>query len=387
MSTNGVSSNSTFLMLQTMMDSNQTSLDKLSQQMSTGQVSSTLSGYGNQAQTVLNLAASSQTEQAYVQNNSVINTYLSAYGDSLTEVQNDATTLQGALQAFTVNDPTSVTNLQTVLTGVMDDLSATLNSQVGNRYIFSGTDSRLETSPVVDSLSDSLAAQVATGLPATAPTTTDPTAGFTLAGVGLGPGTPPTTTLPFYDTAYPGSTVVPPPPAAPTGTAAQASATNAYGTQTATVADNQQLTFGVSSNDPSIQALLYSVQNAYYAISSAQQATADPANATQLQANANTYVSNAESAANSTINGGTLNGVTIPGLNTLSEQVGDTQSTLTNVDAVQTQALANIQTQTSSVESVNTTNVATELSALENQLNASYKVTSELLNLSLLTFL
>jgi flagellar hook-associated protein 3 FlgL len=381
MSTNGVSTSSTFLLLQTILNNNETTLNNLSQQLSTGQVSSTLAGFGNQAQTVLNLAAGTQTEQGYVQNNSVINTYLSGYSTSLTQLQNDATTLQGALQAFSINDPTTVTNLNDVLQGVMEDVSATLNSQVGNRFIFSGTDSRLTTSPVVDDLQGLLSTQVAAGLPATAPTSN-----FTLAGPGDPTGTPPVPgTLPFYDTAEIAANATPPTPLS-----AQ-TVQDAYGTQTAAVANNQQITFGVSSNDPSIQALMNSIQNAFFAVSSAQQAqssTITPAQATQLQANANTYVANAESSVNSALSGGTApNGTAIGGLPNLEEEVGDTQATLQNVDDVHTQTLGNLQTQTSTLETVNSATVAEQLSAVENQLNASFKVTATLLNLSILTFL
>jgi flagellar hook-associated protein 3 FlgL len=392
MSDSSVSSLSNFLLTSGLLASGNSQLSQLTQQLSTGQNETSLVGYGNSAQQVLNLASSTQSINAYTQSNSVLNTYLGAYNTTLTQLQKDTTTLQGALTAFNINDPTTVTNLNNVLTGVITDISATLNSQVGNRFIFGGTGDRMTTAPVVDDLLGQFAAQVAAGMPPTAPSITDPSQGFIAATPGANSTTP--GTLPSYDTQY---TPAPPPTPPATAqlpeptTASSAQITNgSYATQTATVADNHQITFGISSNDPSIQALIYSAENAYYAVASAHQAQTDPppGNASTLIANATTYVSNAEDAANTAVNGGTdAKGTPVAGLLSLNEQVGNSQNTLSNITAINQQTMANLTTQTSSLEAVNSTQVAEEISALENQLNASYKVTSSLMSMSLLNYL
>jgi hypothetical protein len=77
----------------------------------------------------------------------------------------------------------------------------------------------------------------------------------------------------------------------------------------------------------------------------------------------------------------------IQGLRDLREQNGQKETTLANAQAVQKQALGTLQTQLDKIETVDSAEIATTLSNVQNQLEATYKATASILNLSLLNFL
>lgn len=309
-------------------------VQQLTQELNTGTKSVSLAGYGSSATTILNLQDMVQETQTWISNSTSINTTLQAYGNSLGQLTTDATTLQNTLSAM-ANPPTAeqLSNLKTLVTGLEADVGATLNSQVGDTYIFAGT--RYSTAPVVD------LTQLAV------PTTP---AAITLAS---GSATPPT--IPNYDTAYAGTS---PPGQVTTGTPY-------YAQQQANIAVGVTLTYGVTSNDPSIQQLVYALGQAAGAV-----ASTTTANTTQFIANAQSALSTA-----------------LSGLATLTDQNDQNQVTIKNEQAVQNQAIATMQSQLGDLTQVDTATVATQLTAVENQLNATYKATSTLLNLSLLTYL
>ena len=93
----------------------------------------------NQASTLLNLQSSQTSEQGYVANNNQINTYLTAYDATLAQLQSDGTTLQKTLSSTQAGNSASLANLATTVQGLLTDVTATLNTQVGDRYLYSGT--------------------------------------------------------------------------------------------------------------------------------------------------------------------------------------------------------------------------------------------------------
>jgi flagellar hook-associated protein 3 FlgL len=320
-----------------LMRSSEQEIDLLTQQNATGTISTSLAGYGTSASQVLNLDSDITETQSWITGATQVGTYLTGYDASLTELNSDATQLQTALESVgngtTSGTDTSLSDLQALVKGLEADVGATLNTQVGDRYIFAGN--RYDTAPTVD------LTQLAV------PTT--PSA-IVLAS---GSATPPT--IPDYDTDYASTS--------PPGVVA--SGTPYYAQQTVTISASETVSFGVSADDPSIQQLVYAMQQAEAATT-----TTSSADSAQFLANAKSAVATA-----------------ITGLTTLSQQNSGAESTVTNATTLQKTSLSTLQTQLGNLTQVDSATVATELTSVENQLQGTYKATSTLLNLSLLNYL
>ena len=313
----------------------QTQLNTLSQQLNTGLISTSLEGYGTSAPTILNLTDSVSETQAFITNSTQVNTTLTAYDTTLNQLGTDASQLNTALTQVSPSDPTSIATLQALIKGLQVDVGATLNSQVGNTYLYSGT--RFNTQPVVDLTQLTPPATPVAFTPVVPNTTALPS-----------PPNPPGTynsPLPTYDTQSP----------------ATDPNNQAYATQTLNVSSTQTMTYGITSNDPSIQALVYAMQEA--------QAGSTATGATQTQ-----FYANATSALQTAITG----------IQNLQQQNDNGEVVIKDQQSVQTQTIANLQSQLGNLQTVSTTTAATELTNVENQLDASYKVTSTILNLSIL---
>ena len=325
-----ISSLSMFISSVSLMQSSETELQKLAQQNATGEQSVSLQGYGASAPLILNLESAIQQAQSWSSGATQVGTYLTGYNTALGQLGKDATSLQTTLNEIGTSDTQSVQGLQTLIQGLETDVGATLNTQVGNRFIFAG--SRYGTAPVVD--------LTTLATPAT------PTA-ITLAS---GSTTPPT--IPDYDTDYASTT--------PAGVVA--SGTPYYGQQQINLSATETVSYGVSSDDPAIQQLVYALKQAEAGAGSTNQATA------------NQFFANARSAVTAALNG----------IATLTEQNGDVQSQVNDAQTAQTQSVATMQNQLGDLTQVDAATVAAQLSALENQLSGTYKATSTVLGLSLL---
>ena len=135
-------------------------------------------------------------------------------------------------------------------------------------------------------------------------------------------------------------------------------------TQTATIGQSATLTYGITSNDPTMQALVYALQEA--------QAGANATGATQAQ-----YFANASSAIQTALTG----------LQSLQQSNANNEVTIKSQQTLQNQTIDNLQSQLGDLTQVDSSTVATELTNVENQLQASFKVTSSFMNLSLLQYL
>lgn len=408
-----VTASSIFLSTQSLISANQTQLNKLSEQLSSGTNGQTVADYGGSASTLLNLQSSQKTEQAYVANNTQIQTYLTAYDATLAQLQSDATTLQKVLANAQVGSTNSLTQLSTTVQGLLTDVTATLNTQVGDRYLYSGT--RYTTAPVTDltqltPLTSPTASPTIVPLPTavsgaasngsgairlTVGSTAGLTSGSQIAVTGVNGTTEANGTwtinvidsthidlvgstfthaytsggsvvssLPGYDSQAPGYGT---PPGA------------ASSQQTAVVAQNEPaVSYGITSNDPTIQSLIYALQNA-------QAATASGTTTAQAQS----YLSNATNLVADALDGSSTNSAVtgFDGSGGLLAQVTDVQGTIASANAVHTQTLATLQTQTTNITAIDSATIADELSAIQTQLQATYKVTASTLNLSLLNYL
>jgi flagellar hook-associated protein 3 FlgL len=317
----GISNLSTISMLTVIMHNNQTQLTDLGEQLSSGQASQTLSGYGRQGQQVLDLNNSISAANAYVSTANTVSTYLNGYDVSLRQLVNDATQLSQALNnlSSSTSGSTGAATFAALVNGLSVDVSATLNTQVGNRYIFSGT--RYGTPPVLDIGSLPPLGAPAPFAPVAAPL------------------------LPGYDTDA---------AANPLGEA------SAWAQPTVTIAAGETISYGITSNDPAIQQLVFALQNA----AAATTATG----ATQSQ-----YVSLAQGAVQQALTG----------LQTLQAQNGENISQVDTAQTAQKQSVASLTGILDGIRGVDTTQLSAQIASLQTQMEASYKVTSSLLSLSL----
>jgi flagellar hook-associated protein 3 FlgL len=338
----GISSLSSFLQNITLVQNAQNQIAKLTYQVDTGLKSQDLQGYGNQANQLLNLGSSQVTEQNYISNNTQTSTMLTAYDTTLGQISSDATKLSAALDAFTVTDPNTVANLKALVAGLQTDLAATLNTQVGGRYLYGGT--RYTTQPV----GDLTAASQQLTAPIPDPTATPPTV-FTPA---VSPA------VPTYDNqaAQINGT--------PQTAAQQAAGAQTYQTQNTAIATNEQMTYGISSNDAAFQNLVSALQNALGAVGSS--------GTTQAQ-----FIQNASAQVQAALTG----------IQGLQNQNGTAETLVATANTVHAQTLATLQSQITTITQVDPATVATQLSTAQNTLEGSYKVVSSVLNLTLLNYL
>jgi flagellar hook-associated protein 3 FlgL len=332
---NGISATGFFTSITGIFANSENEINTLSQQLNSNKKSTSLEGYGSAASTVLNLTESVNETQAFLTNSTQVNTVLTAYDTTLKQLNTDATTLSNALSGVSPSNPTTISTLQATIQGLMVDVGATLNSQVGDRYLYSGT--RFNTQPVVD---------LTTLAPPATPT---PFAAVVPNTVALpSPPNPPNTfnsPLPTYDTQSP----------------ATDPNNQAYATQTATIGESATVTYGITSNDPTMQALVYALQEA--------QAGATATGTTQSQ-----FFANANSALQTALSG----------LQNLQQGNSNNEVTIKSQQTLQSQTIDNLQSQLGNLTQVDSATVATELTNVENQLQASFKVTSSFLNLSIL---
>jgi flagellar hook-associated protein 3 FlgL len=336
--TNGISATGYFTSITGIFSNSENEINTLTQELNSNTKSITLEGYGASASTILNLNDSVNETQAFLTNSTQVNTVLTAYDTTLTQLSSDASQLNQALSQVSPSNPTTITTLQALIKGLQVDVGATLNTQVGDRFLYSGT--RFNTQPVVD------LTQIA---PPATPTPFTPVAPNTTALPS--PPNPPNTfnsPLPTYDTQSP----------------ATDPNNQAYATQSATISPTSTISYGITSNDPTMQALVYALQEA--------QAGATATGATQSQ-----FFANANSALQTAISG----------LQNLQQQNDNSEVVIKAQQTVQKQAIDNMQNQLGNLQDVDSATVATQLTSVENQLQASFKVTSSFLNLSLLQYL
>jgi flagellar hook-associated protein 3 FlgL len=330
---NAVSALGIFVNSVDLMRSAQAQMQQLAQENATGTKSTSLEGYGEAAPMILNLQTAIAESRSWVANSTQVATYLTGYNTTLGQLSSDATQLQSALTSLSNPNATTLQTLQTLVQGLETDVSATLNTQVGDRYIFAG--SRYSTAPTVD----------ITTLPV--PATPQPIA------LASGSTTPPT--IPDYDTDYASTS--------PPGVVA--SGAPYYNQQQVNIAQGDTISYGVSADDPSIQQLVYALKQAEAGVASGSATTAAQ------------FFDNAKSAITTALSG----------LSTLTQQNSANQTAVQNSQTVENQSIATMQDQLGNLTQVDAATVATQLTTLENQLSGTYKATSTLLGLTILTYL
>ena len=294
----------------------------LNQQLASNKKHNNLTDYDpTSAHQLLDLQNSVTQRQSYQSSltnvNNVLSSYDLAFGDMET-INAGAVNIAQQYQSYT---PSNQAELQAQTQNYLKQLTDDLNQQVGNRYIFSGA--RYNTAPVPDLTTVTAAA---TTVVATSPA------------------------LPNYDSQF---------------IASSGSDANSYTAATATIDTNYSMTYGVSSNDPSIQKLV----NGLRYLSDAANAP-DAATYNSAMSNAITLLS----ASN----------IGIQGLHT---GVAGNQNIVKSEQDLQSSNMSALQDQIGNIQEVDTATIGSQLSMMQTQLQASYSATASLEQLSLVKYL
>lgn len=152
------------------------------------------------------------------------------------------------------------------------------------------------------------------------------------------------------------------------GTSSQtiASSAGAYTEDSVAIDSSTSVTYGVTSNNPAIQQLVAGLQflNA----------------ATQSGVSASSYKTDMAQA-------NTLLTTALSGIQALNAGVASNQNILDTETSTQNADITNLQNQLSNLQSVNLTQVGTEINTMQTQLQASYSATAALEQLSILKYL
>jgi flagellar hook-associated protein 3 FlgL len=303
----------------------QTNINLLNEQLASNQKFTNLTDYSPvDASNLVTFQNNINQRQGYLSAMQTVQTRLSMYDATMSDMESIAQQAQTLSSQNQNFDPTKLASLQATAQNYLSQVQDDLNQQVGNRYVYSGV--RYSTIPVTP-----LTAIDLTTTPPVTTTTTNPT-------------------LPYYDTE------------AVAGTPTDASA---YTQDTVTVDQGFNVAYGVSSNDPSFQKLI----NGLRFISAATQAATPAAYQADMQ------------------NATTLLGSALQGVQNLHASNANNQNTLTSETTTQNTDITNLQNQIANIQQVNTAQIATEIQALQTQLQASYSATASLEQLSILKYL
>lgn len=303
----------------------QNQLSLLSEQLTTGKLSTNLTDYTTaNAQKILSANTTVDQQEGYLDVIAAIEPRVEVYDSAMTGIE-DVTSeaFTAFVSASSYNEDTN-DSLATQIEGFMDQIAYYLNQQVGERYIFSG--SRYEEAPVDDIIS----------LPSP-PTETSP---YLATG----------DTVPAYDTDYIS--------AAPATTFAEANVNESVQIDT-----TKTLTYGVTSNEDGFQQVIMGLRWAYAA--------------TQDTANYETYMETAKELINTGLaNVRATHTATTSAYSTLSTTEENIESKITTLSD-----------QVDDLQGIDENEVAVKITVLQAQLEASYSAVGTMLNLSILNYL
>jgi flagellin-like hook-associated protein FlgL len=324
MSTSPISTLSLQLIATNNLQNEQSVLAKLNEQLATGKVNSNLTDYSaSDAQNMMTFQNAVTQKQAYISSMQTVQTRLSLYDQTMTDMESIATQAQSLATQNQTYDPATASRIASQAQSYLKQIGDDLNQQMGGRFIYAG--SRYSTQPVVD-LST-------LGAPTSLTPTTAPN-------------------LPDYDSAY-----------APNATPPVTTNTAAFAQDSVTVDSSFSVQYGITSNATAFQQL----------ITGLRALAAAPSNAATYKANV--------AAAN------TLLGSSLGSIETLHAGVASNQNILTNETATQTTGITSLQNQLGNIQQADLTAVSTEINLLQTQLAASYSATASLEQLSIVKYL
>ncbi|MBI1208762.1 MAG: hypothetical protein GC191_15930 [Azospirillum sp.] len=373
-----------FMLSQLRAINNTTALSqKYSTQLSTGNASQDLSGLAQHNQ-VLNLNVVRSRTAAYVTTCTLSQTTTAQYDQVLSDLETQVKTalesvksvqstytgtvsIAGSANQSEADASAAFSDLSQTLTQIMKTVTIDLNekSSSGNGYLFSGLRTPTSSpSPAYSTppVTDLTALPYFTGTNSPAPNPAGTTiAGYTPADNAVDTAVTAASGLPVYDADY--STWQ-------SANAADQSAlaTLAHGTRQVTIADDQTVDLGISADNQAFQDLVNGLRAAKTAADQAGTYTTDDRDA---------FIALANSSLNSALNG----------IRALEHRNSINDTALEKKTDWHNQNLSLLQTHLESLTGVDTTEVTVKLAAATDQLEASYKVTSGLLGLSLLDYL
>ena len=312
------------LTLTSQLTTQSTQLGKLAEQLSSGVKNNDLTDYdATTAKQLINYNSQIAIRQGYLNSMTTVQSRLSEYDSIFTDLETVATNAQTLASSNTSYDTTKTASLTSQATAYLKQVQDDLNQKLDGRYIFSGT--RYSTQPVTDIST----ATTTVSYPFTA--TTSPT-------------------LPTYDADYSASTTT---------------STPAFTQDTVVVDAGYSVTYGVTSNDSSIQKLVAGLQLLKQA---------------QSDTSATTYKTDMQNAA-------TLLSDALSSLQAVHTSVAANINLLKGETTLQNTNITNLQNEVSSLSSVDTAQVSAEITALQTTLEASYSATGKILKLSLVNYL
>ena len=357
---------------------------KLSTQLSNQTVSTNLAGNPERSR-ILNLTVTQNQLTAYTNSCTTAETTTSAYADSLSNLLTQAqtalssvssvktsytgiSTASGSTSTNSTDAISAYSDLGTTIDQIMTEVQTDLNdpSAVGSGYLYSGlrdpttASSPSYTTPTVTDLT-SLPYFLGSTSPAPDPAGstisgyTPPTDAVDATTTGVGGSNP---DLPTYDADF----------AASRPAASSALLKLATGTKSVTIDDNETVSTSIPSTSTAFQDMINGLRAAKTAADQAQNySTTDR----------DTFMGLAYSNLTNAISS----------IRSLEDQNDMTQATVTAKATQHNDALSLISTRFDALTGIDTTTVTAQLSAVDNQLTASYKATSELLSLSLVSYL
>jgi hypothetical protein len=363
--------------------------DKLSQELSNNSQGVDLADNPNRAQ-VIDLTGTKDQLNSYIQSCTLGTVTTSLYTNSLSNILSIAQTALNAVQSLqgeytgqasplpanqTTQEQTDAYNAFQSLGETIDqsltETTIGLNEQSpSGAYLYAGLRNPTTNPPLTAGGTPAYNLPPVTDLtqlPYLAATNNTPPPnppGTTIAGY-----TPPqaslntivtSPTLPVYDTDYT--------TAAPASASYATAGTLAWGTQNVTINQNQTQALNITSNNPAFQNLINGLQAARTACDQA---------GTYSTSDRDNFMSLAYSSLSKAVSG-------IEGL----QQTNDmSQLAFQSASQTHNNNLTLVTTQLDDDVAVDTTTVTAQLASVQSQLQASYKVTSELLSMSLINYL
>jgi flagellin-like hook-associated protein FlgL len=321
------------------------SLDRLTEQSSTGLVAQTYGGLGPSAAVTLSLAPQLAANTAYQQNITSATTAISLTTNVLNELGQIANTFQSSLVGADVQSSTGVASLATQAQSALSQVQALLNTQAGGLYLLAGNDTA--NAPVPDGAFNAYVQSIQTAASGLSSSTGTATAAATLAvATATSPFSASIGSTPTQVTISPGMTV-------PVGVVAGLNAS------------------GAQSGSSTTGSYVLDVIRALATISTFNSASlSQGANFSQLVADTNTSLIGASSAITNDVS-----------------SLGATQQQLTNTHNSLTTISNTLTSQISSVDDVNAAATISTLTATQTQLQESYKLISMAQSMSLVSFL
>ena len=333
----------------------QTQLDALAQQASTGNISQTYSGLGANALTDLNLNTEIAQNNTYVANITSANTTIGITQTVMNQLSKIASGISSQLDNIT---GTSISTLAEQAQNDLQQVANLLNTQNGTNYIFAGQDASnppvpnpgaILSSPFFTKIQAAVAGLATNGAATTMATSLSVASSDTLPTAGG--------TSPF-------SAALSPPPAN-----FQATVETGPGQSTSVGLLASANTYATSSGPYTTGSYTRDLMNALAMVGSLTPASASAAGFTGLISDIQTSLTGAIGAMANEEGG-----------------LGATQDTLTATSTTLGNVTTALQTQLSTVQDVNMSQTLSNLTMVQTQLQASYKLIASVQSLSLANY-